>query len=731
MTACVNRKHTKKVAAVVTASLVGALSLGVAVPAFAAEGDIDLQAEELSSVWESTEFTWNVEPEKDGSFKLETGNPLILKSAKDINGPVSMADLTVVYVKDDGDGKFNPAADTIKGASTPNDVDTYFAVVVNDNFAAADITAAVGNKFDTLYSGKEYKAFKLQVTAKSLEGSFVYQGEDVNDRTFMYTGFDFRDATDSEKNNIHVADPDGNLLDGSSDVAVKITNAAGQDVTNGGLTDAGTYTVTLEPVDKDNSVYTDVYTFKFTVDKIDLADAVVAVDPVEIAAARTRFNNGELQQADGTTHVYVNGEEVSTSVLTIQASRVVRNADIVDGENYQGAIAGRVEAVATATQGGGNRNNFVDGKAQKDVVFYVVNEVLLESAGDFDAFYGQEDLDDTLYIDLVKGESFDPSKVSLERKVAGKWEVLTTTITVAKDGEVVTDYSEPGTYSVRVDIDVPDDLSYAGSKTFTLVVMGRQYSAQPKAWATIGGKDASNPVEYNGKAFTPVVTVKDGSTVLTEGEDYTVVYKDAKGGVVEEMVEPGIYTGVIDFGQANYYDHGVAKDVENIEFPVKITKAEIESAKADKDVYDVKGETIAPTFTAYTNEDLKGLSVAIDPATAGATYHKCKVGADGEPLYTYNWRTHEWELQLEAGDLGASDLTESGWYVADLVVPADDAHFEGDVTSEPFQISEYAKFSDVDASAWYADAVYNAADLGYMTGISGTDLFMPMADITR
>ena len=30
MTACVNRKHSKKVAAVVTASLVGALSLGVA-----------------------------------------------------------------------------------------------------------------------------------------------------------------------------------------------------------------------------------------------------------------------------------------------------------------------------------------------------------------------------------------------------------------------------------------------------------------------------------------------------------------------------------------------------------------------------------------------------------------------------------------------------------------------------------------------------------------------------
>ena len=44
MTACVNRKHTKKVAAVVTASLVGALSLGVApVAAMATDEGIEMQ----------------------------------------------------------------------------------------------------------------------------------------------------------------------------------------------------------------------------------------------------------------------------------------------------------------------------------------------------------------------------------------------------------------------------------------------------------------------------------------------------------------------------------------------------------------------------------------------------------------------------------------------------------------------------------------------------------------
>ena len=48
-----------------------------------------------------------------------------------------------------------------------------------------------------------------------------------------------------------------------------------------------------------------------------------------------------------------------------------------------------------------------------------------------------------------------------------------------------------------------------------------------------------------------------------------------------------------------------------------------------------------------------------------------------------------------------------------------------------FQIGEYATFSDVDAGSCTPTAVYNANDLGYMTGIKGTDLFMPLADISR
>ncbi|WP_066834748.1 S-layer homology domain-containing protein [Collinsella ihumii] len=57
MTACVNRKHTKKVAAVVTASLVGALSLGAAPVAAMADTGIDLQFADPEGAFSNAEIT--------------------------------------------------------------------------------------------------------------------------------------------------------------------------------------------------------------------------------------------------------------------------------------------------------------------------------------------------------------------------------------------------------------------------------------------------------------------------------------------------------------------------------------------------------------------------------------------------------------------------------------------------------------------------------------------------
>ena len=98
MTACVNRKHSKKVAAVVTASLVGALSLGVAPVTAMAQGVDMLAADTQDSLrdgevieWtdqdddeiDTTEFAYNgeaqyvipslVKPRENSAFRVPQG----------------------------------------------------------------------------------------------------------------------------------------------------------------------------------------------------------------------------------------------------------------------------------------------------------------------------------------------------------------------------------------------------------------------------------------------------------------------------------------------------------------------------------------------------------------------------------------------------------------------------------------------------------------------------------
>ncbi len=72
----------------------------------------------------------------------------------------------------------------------------------------------------------------------------------------------------------------------------------------------------------------------------------------------------------------------------------------------------------------------------------------------------------------------------------------------------------------------------AGTAMVTITGMGN-YTGSKNATFTINPKNASNltinsisAVTYNGSAQTPTVTVKDGSTTLTNGTDYTVAYSN-------------------------------------------------------------------------------------------------------------------------------------------------------------------------------------------------------------
>ena len=552
------------------------------------------------------------------------------------------------------------------------------------------------------------------VEAKSVEGAFAFEGENVADTSFKYTG---------NAKEVGLADAAGNKLtvgkasDRDTDVVVSSIRKTGDKNTEYDLdkiVEAGDYVVTLKGVND----YSGTATVNFTVDKIDLENDVFTINTVK--AESGLFGARQLQD---TSLVKVNGEALADNTI---------NAYIVSGINKLGepmttdyldsSFVGQIPAKLSLSLSAAstNKENVTGDTATASML------VVADLVDDF--YYDEENIpqDDNgnyiLRFETAKNEAFDPALLSAVYDDSD----VPVDVTVTKDGEEVKEYTEPGTYNVHVEVAVPDDLAYGGSRDIAVTVISRRYSEQPKAFVSVDGKDVTvqNTVEYDGEAVEPVIAVKAGSATI-DPADYTVTYTDEDGEAVESIVEPGKYYGHIDFGEAVVWKNGESTPVEDIDFEFEVTTATIHSPKADKDVYDMTGEAVTPKFTAYTGEDLDGLSVEIDPAKVGVTYYEAK-------LDKHNPWIEDDDEWVKTGDpIKASDLKKAGNYIAVVTVPADDPHFTGEIDSQVFQISEYATFSDVDAGSWYADAVYNANDLGYMTGIKGTDLFMPLADISR
>ena len=712
MTACVNKKHTGKVAAVVTASLVGALSLGVAAPAFAATPDKE-ETPTVNGAFSGNEFTWNVQPNKDGKMVVEAGTQLTLDNIVDwqTNGQVPLDAVTVYYVTD-GHGTLSTTA--------PDKPGDYSVVVLNGTYPGYSSLASIQG-----IPGYNDLAYVMDFTVapKSLDGAYAFQNGDIEDKSFMFTG----NVLD-----IAFAAADGTELD-ADDVEVKVTDGSGAEVT-GSIRNAGKYHVVLTGADG-GDYDGETENFDFTVDKINLDDAVITIDPVE--AGDNSFTSGQFDREG----VRINGELIAPGVI---------DAAITGGSVWDGDAEKWVEPSSTAFAGAKwgnvildidiNESANVEGDSTEAHVSVVKDLV-------DNYYYDDEPVAAGAVLRFEAGDAaFDPAKISAAASDGAEDLDIDVTVYDA-DGEELPadyDYTQIGTYTVKATVKVDESTyEFGGSRTFTVKVVGKRFGAAPKVYASIDGKTADGAVvEYDAKAVVPNIVVKAGSATLVAGEDYTVAYKDAEGNVVEEMVEPGEYEVVIDYGNSYFLQNGQYTTFKPSKFSFTVTKADIDSAKADAEFYRYTGETIKPTFTAYTNDDLTGLSVAVDASKVNLTYHKVKTGSDGKPLYVeklvavtvgnttyFRW---EKELQVEAAKLQASDLVDAGWYVADVYVSNDDAHFTGTCQSEPFEVvSSYAHFSDVSSDYWAAENIYAANELGYMTGIGGTDLFMPEANITR
>ena len=711
MTACVN-KHSKRVALAISASLVGALSLG-ATPALAQEAGIDILADSTATdqdLWNDATIDWNVDADDFGQRDVVSGDTFSIESMVDVYGnEIGAGDYAVLYA--DSTGAFT-TANTVDGqiGGMPKTVaDGYQAVVVKLPNASLD---KVSDASVTNVSGLSgiYRKVEFNVVDKkaSLEGAYAYEvktdAEDTSDTSFTYNGTQLK---------IGFADADGNPL-APGDYTVAWVNG---DPTSG-VTAAGTYTAILYGDGTQEQVTVNVA-------KLDLSTADISIDMVDDGTG--------LYFGDGSTTL-VNGNTVAAGDLDQNKTKVLLDGDPIDASVVKASFVSRVNDDGSVTTDGsaltGKRAKLgkylfsIESAAGDDenvtgsttVITYVVDQL---ATVEYDGAPASS-LDGRVF-ETAEGEAFDPEELSA---TVGSDDV-TLKRTVTKDGAEVTDYSQPGQYKLHLEVPVPGTCDYGFSATYTFSVVSKSIG-DVTVYASVDGKSVTNgstAVEfpYTGEAYVPTVVVKEGKKVL-DPADYTVSY-ELDGEAVESMVEPNDYTIVVSFP-------GTSK--KDVEIAFKVGKAGIKSFKAAKDVYAYTGEAVKPDFVGYTGANLTGAAIELPNAGVGVSYVKALTDASGNPKKNADGSI-DW---TGATAVAASNLTDEGWYKATVTVSSNNEHYKNSAAADAdktciFQISSYAAFSDVAADAWYADAVYNANELNYMNGISGTRLFMPEAQISR
>ncbi|MDM8275842.1 hypothetical protein, partial [Enorma phocaeensis] len=173
---------------------------------------------------------------------------------------------------------------------------------------------------------------------------------------------------------------------------------------------------------------------------IDFTEDVVAVDSVQ--ANTGAFVNGNLQNGA----YYVNGEEIAPGVLLGKTVIGVQPDGATVDNTYGGVKPATVTPKVLPVISLAATTDFAGTEGEAQVL--VVSQL---PKGDF--FYDGDELadGDRITVESAEGEAFDTSMIV--GYANGKNAPIT--VTAYKDGEVVTEYTEPGLYQVGVEFDVP------------------------------------------------------------------------------------------------------------------------------------------------------------------------------------------------------------------------------------------------------------------------------------
>ena len=256
---------------------------------------------------------------------------------------------------------------------------------------------------------------------------------------------------------------------------------------------------------------------------------------------------------------------------------------------------------------------------------------------------------------------------------------------------------------------------------------------------------------YNGAAVTPNVVVKDGETLLANGTDYTVTYKNSKGETVTTLVEVGSYTVTVT-GTGNYI--GTFDLVYSINSrpsgggggTIRYT-IEAKAGRGGKITPD--GETEVrdggrQTFQIIPDEGYTISLVLVDGKNVGAvssyTFEKVSDNHTIEAMFAQT------DSKLTFVDVPAGSYYYDAVYWAvehDITNGTGGNKFSPDAVITRAQMVTFLwraygapkvtcdnPFTDVDADAYYYDAVLWAVSNGVTKGTSATT-FSPDLAVTR
>jgi hypothetical protein len=317
---------------------------------------------------------------------------------------------------------------------------------------------------------------------------------------------------------------------------------------------------------------------------------------------------------------------------------------------------------------------------------------------------------------------------------------LTYSVKDTEDEEVgLEGLTKKGTYTVTVSIDPSKcEYKYAGSSNPLTVEVNYATVAEAKAVISVGGKVVSgttaslNQVEYTGSALEVATDLRLDDGTKVDPSKYTVVIKNKKGETVTEVKDLGEYTVTIT---SDTYTLN-STDSDKLEVAFEVVEANV------KPVYVVGEASYDRNKTAngvndaqtvyYTGSDIT-LDVQFD---ANGGVETKPVALTSLPADSYKVTiTEYYDADGTKATKAPTAIKEVGKYTVTIKdANSKDNYSVGDAT---FYITVEKKqtltFKDVPSTAWYADAVAQAVDAGYITGwtSNGNDFFGPEDSIKR